>query len=528
MEFVNSAKGAAFVLVLSALASGHGAPSGTSVPPHLASLFTTVSGEMDNVTAPVVKGAIPEWVSVTKIQNGFGKFEGDSGFAFTYLFDVMSYVAKWRVSAGKVSFSNRFIESQYLGISKTKTPAFRTFGGVTPSMGPMDVAKALVHLTSDNYNVNIQLYGRHLFAISDMAGQMEMDADDLSTRGLYKFNDSLTQTTSMITCAHPTQLHGDRYLYNYLVSVMGNFPHVKAMSKYQIFRIDTSVPEGTPLRREVVLELPIPSGEIPYMHQFANTPNYLVLMQFPLHWSIPGIIGSTRILPNMHWHTNNGTKLIVIDKAKRAVVKELWYKEPVFAYHYINYFEDDAGDVVLDISLVPCGGSAGPAECKHMNSFQLSTLRNQSFTIPHGTATRFHVPVASPGTEVTATVQTNTSFDLIGLNPRSWGRPYRFAWGTGDHGEGVWWNSLVKVDMDTGATLEWYKEDHFPAEPKFIPRPGATAEDDGVLLSTVLGGDRNASYLLVLNASTMAPIAEANAPHFLPYLSHGTAMIDGF
>ena len=132
---------------------------------------------------------------------------------------------------------------------------------------------------------------------------------------------------------------------------------------------------------------------------------------------------------------------------------------------------------------------------------QLSTLRNDSFAIPHGTATRFVVPVASPGTEVRATVQTNTSFDLIGLNPRSWGHPYRFAWGTGDHGEGVWWNSLVKVDMETGATLEWYKPDHFPAEPKFVPRPGAADEDDGVLLSTVLGGDRNSSYLLMLNAS---------------------------
>lgn len=496
----------------------------SSPPPHLASLFTSVNGDVENVTAPVVSGTIPDWVSVTKLQNGFGKFEGDSGFSFNYLFDVMAYVAKWRVHEGAVTFSNKFIQSNYLAISEKTTPAYRTFGGVEPPMNLAQKTMAMIHLTSDNYNVNIQPYGKHVFAISDMAGQMEIDPDDLSTRGLYAFNDSLSKTTSMITCAHPTQLKGDRYLYNYLVSVMGNAPHFKALSKYQIFRIDTEA-DG-PLQREVIMELPIPNGYMPYMHQFANTPNYLVLMLFPLHWHIPGIITSIDILPNMLWNPGNGTKLVVIDKAKRAVVKELYYKEAVFAYHYINYFENDAGDIVMDISLVPCDGSSGPANCKHMNSFQLNTLRNDSFAIPHGKATRFVVPVASPGTEVTATLQTNTSFDLIGLNPAHYGKPYRFAWATGDHGEGVWWNSLVKVDMETGATLEWYKEDHFPAEPKFIPRPGATAEDDGVLLSTVLGGDRGKSYLLVLNASTMEPIAEANAPHFLPYLSHGTAMID--
>ena len=127
---------------------------------------------------------------------------------------------------------------------------------------------------------------------------------------------------------------------------------------------------------------------------------------------------------------------------------------------------------------------------------------------------------------MTATVQTNTSFDLIGLNPRSWGRPYRFAWGTGDHGEGVWWNTLVKVDVDTGETVTWYEKDQFPTEPNFIPRPGATDEDDGVLVSQVLGGDIGTSYLLVLDAKTMKPLAKVKAPHFLPYVSHGFSEAD--
>ena len=66
----------------------------------------------------------------------------------------------------------------------------------------------------------------------------------------------------------------------------------------------------------------------------------------------------------------------------------------------------------------------------------------------------------------------------------------------------------------------------FPTEPDFLPAPGATSEDDGVLVSNVLSGDLNTSYLLVLNATTMEPLARALAPHYLPYVSHGFACMD--
>ena len=65
------------------------------------------------------------------------------------------------------------------------------------------------------------------------------------------------------------------------------------------------------------------------------------------------------------------------------------------------------------------------------------------------------------------------------------------------------------------------KDDHYPSEVSFLPRPGATAEDDGVLISTVLGARLGKSYLLVLNATDLSQIATADAPEFLPFPSHG-------
>lgn len=37
----------------------------------------------------------------------------------------------------------------------------------------------------------------------------------------------------------------------------------------------------------------------------------------------------------------------------------------------------------------------------------------------------------------------------------------------------------VKVDIDTKEVKVWSEKDHYPSEPVFVPRPGATDEDDG-------------------------------------------------
>jgi carotenoid cleavage dioxygenase-like enzyme len=488
-------------------------------------LFVSVKGDVENMTVEVERlsgDGIPDWVHATKFNNGFGKYEG-KGFAFNYLFDVMAYVAKWRIDGNKVSFSNKFVNSSYYQKSKESVPTFRTFGGVTPPMNTAEKLATLAHLLSDNLNVNIMKFGNHLVTLSDMAGQVEIDQLNLNTLGRLTFNDTLTSKFTLITCAHPSKLPGDPFIYNYHVHVMGNMPHIGKMNRWEFYRIDTS--KGDTLSRELMLTVPIVNGKSPYMHSFAHTPNYIVTFEFPLEWDVMKIIISTNILPDLTWRPENGTHVKVIDKNTWKIVKS-YYIEPVFAYHHVNAYEDDSGDVVVDITTVPCENSTGKASCEHMNAFELKTLRNNSWSIPSNVFKRFHVPVKGGGDKVTSEVLSKTSFDLPHINPKFVGHKHKYVYATGDHGEGVWWNTLVKVDVDTGETVTWYEKDQFPTEPNFIPRPGATDEDDGVLVSQVLGGDIGTSYLLVLDAKTMKPLAKVKAPHFLPYVSHGFSEAD--
>jgi hypothetical protein len=131
----------------------------------------------------------------------------------------------------------------------------------------------------------------------------------------------------IISCAHPTQLPNDPYMYNYQAQLFGNAPHHReGAHKLQFYRVDTT---KEPLTREVMIDIDV--QDLSYLHQFANTPNYLVLLHYPLFWQVMGIATSTEILPNMKWDASKGTKVQVIDKRTWTVTKE-YTTDATFAY----------------------------------------------------------------------------------------------------------------------------------------------------------------------------------------------------
>jgi carotenoid cleavage dioxygenase-like enzyme len=106
------------------------------------------------------------------------------------------------------------------------------------------------------------------------------------------------------------------------------------------------------------------------------------------------------------------------------------------------------------------------------------------------------------------------------------GRDYRYAYGVGCHGGGPaaerdFLNQLVKLDVRDNTDLEWHEPGCYPGEPVFVPAPGASAEDDGVVLSVVLDSTTGTSFMVVLDARTWQELARAVVPHAIPFGFHG-------
>lgn len=87
-------------------------------------------------------------------------------------------------------------------------------------------------------------------------------------------------------------------------------------------------------------------------------------------------------------------------------------------------------------------------------------------------------------------------------------------------------SKICKLDVSTKEALIWKGSDTlYPGECQFIPRPGSTEEDDGVILSIVLESDETKPhFLLILDGKSFKELARAqihiNEAH-IPATIHG-------
>ena len=155
-----------------------------------------------------------------------------------------------------------------------------------------------------------------------------------------------------------------------------------------------------------------------------------------------------------------------------------------------------------------------------IDQLYLARLRASAPITATGTLTRFHIPLASDA-PVTRRALADVPLELPRINyERHAGKPYRYVWGTGiqsrrrfprfhrqDRHRDRRGRALVRGGPLSGR-----------AGLRALARP-PEAEDDGVLLSVVLDIDKERSFLLVLDAASLAEMARADsaARHPLPF-----------
>jgi carotenoid cleavage dioxygenase len=86
------------------------------------------------------------------------------------------------------------------------------------------------------------------------------------------------------------------------------------------------------------------------------------------------------------------------------------------------------------------------------------------------------------------------------------------------------WSAVRRYDLERGRfDTRSFGPGSGAGEPLFIPRSGASAEDDGWVIVLVYDATRNASDFYVLDARNIAgePVATVRLPHRVPYGFHG-------
>jgi torulene dioxygenase len=85
-------------------------------------------------------------------------------------------------------------------------------------------------------------------------------------------------------------------------------------------------------------------------------------------------------------------------------------------------------------------------------------------------------------------------------------------------------NSIVKGDVtERKVVAKWSAPGVYTTEAQFIPRPGATEEEDGVLFTVLYDSNIDKSVVALLNPRALTLIGNVTLDFVIPYHSHGVS-----
>lgn len=448
-----------------------------------------------------VRGELPAWLTGSLLRNGPGTFQVGSQ-RYRHWFDGLAMLHRFTIDAGRVSYANRFLETESYRAARDEGriayPEFAT----DPCRSLFARAMAVFDpQVTDSAKVNIARVAEHYLALAETPIQVEFDPETLRTVGVTGWD---TSTFGRMTTVHP-HLDESRHEAINLVTRYG------AVSSYVFRRVDTRDPgllQGETISSRAVRE---PS----YIHSFGMSERHLVLVEFPLVVNPLSLLLWLRpYIENFRWKPDRGTRIHVFDRATGKHVRSAT-ADPFFAFHHVNAHDAEDGSVVVDLVAYD--------DASVIESFYLHRLAEPDVRIPPGTLRRLRVPLHGPDERLRAEQLSPSGIELPNIDYARFNtsRDLRYVYGVGLRGGRGFYDQLVKIDVATGATTTWHEPDCFPGEGVFVGRPGRDAEDDGVVLSVVLDAAVGTSYLLVLDAASFSEIARAELPHPVLLGYHG-------
>ncbi len=470
---------------------GVGTSEGTGERPSYAQGFSSLGLEVRLEDLPVT-GQFPAWLTGTLIRNGPGQFEVGNE-SYKHWFDGLAMLHKFSFRHGRVSYANRFLETgdflEAVEHGRITRRAFATdpcrtiFGRVMAMFSPAAV---------DNANVNISVLADRCVALAETSLPITFDSDTLRSTGVL---DSGAESAGQLTTAHPHLDFSRRLSLNY-------WTRMGRQSRYDIVAGDDA--GATRLISSLSVDRPA------YMHTFAVTERYVVLAEFPLVVNpLRLLLAGRPFIENFRWEPERGTRFWVVSKDDGRVVRT-HQAEAFFAFHHVNAFER-GDDIVLDISAYPDPGI--------IESFYLKNIRS-AVDIPMPGVRRYHL--ARQQRDCGYEVLSSQNLELPRINyGRNSAREYQYIYGAGTRRRHNFIDELVKVDVHNGGSRTWFEEDSYPGEPVFVAAPGASREDEGVILAVVFDGKSGTSFLLALDAETFEELGRAVVPHHIPFGFHG-------
>jgi carotenoid cleavage dioxygenase-like enzyme len=461
-----------------------------------------------------VKGSIPEWVNGALFRNGPGRYRfGDKVYRHT--FDGMATVNKFQISNGQVYFSNRLLNTEMYKKAAESNNLPKMFGTPDLCSTLFDRFKAVYKPNetegNDNVNVNVVPFGSdQLYALTEERMIVRIDPNDLSIVNTENIREFLPTATAI---AHP---HVDPH---------GSWINVGLKmgkeSFYNIMKFDAKKNCNNICENGSLLAK-IPTSHkngISYVHSFGLTENYVLLFEQPLIIDFRKVLMNTvrnkALTGSVTTLKNVNTNIHVVNRHTGEVLSQKYHTDPQFTFHHINSYETADNKIVADISSY----DSSHFKLDHFDYDENASHQVEQFlTYSKSFARRVTIPLDQKKSEKShyckiKDINKNTTFELGTINyGRNNAHDYKYAYGIGTSNSPIKIIKMhVQVQNEHLETLIQSANDYsVPSEPVFVPNPNGKEEDDGVLLSLVLGNKFD--FLAVLDAKTLKEVGRAELP----------------
>ncbi|NKB36024.1 MAG: carotenoid oxygenase [Gammaproteobacteria bacterium] len=259
---------------------------------------------------------------------------------------------------------------------------------------------------------------------------------------------------------------------------------------------------------KLVKSLDIRLSGMSMVHDMALTEHYAIIFDFPVTLSFVALgLGSD--FP-FRWDEKHQARLGLLPRDGRAE-DIIWCNvSQCYAFHPVNAYEDESGNVVVDI-------------CRYDRMFAADTNGPFGDSLP-----RLDRWTVNPKTQnVSEQIIDERTQEFPRCHPELNSKPYQFAYtlAVGDRS----FPGVYKQDMKTGESSMFnFGKGRHGGEPVFVPKQSGTSEDDGYLMTFVYDETSNTSELIILDALDLnqEALARVHLPVRVPYGFHGNWIAD--
>merc|ERR1711936_575974 len=541
-------------------------------------LYQTVSEIVDPIPGQIV-GEIPAWLSGTLLRDGPGLFEFGEEKAL-HAFDGMAMIRRYHTNQAAMNYSRRLLDTDILRANREENH-YTKYGIGTPAKGGvLQRFRDMGEPGADNVVVNtLTLFG-HYYAATELPQVTEYDPDTLETLGKVDVTDKIPGIKIMTP--HPLY-DPDGTMWNIgFATGPDRDGRMTSTWRYVVFKVTppkTEKERADPwLNLEIVSELGSSrAASISYLHSFFMTEKYLIFTEQPwIFGSLPTVMVKHVVLgkslgESMYWDEYSTLKFHVMEKESGKFLPTNYEADGMGFYHIINAYEEN-DCLVLDapfkaspvsynafrteflasdphtlqeymISLGPTAGLSKrwvlpltvPEKFKHPPKLNLTESgmvdpNSYKMLIPQEdtSAGAWHVEdnLVYLQPELLAPVEQyeyHRALEFVAVNPKHWGKKYRYAYGLG-FPTGYLVGSIQKLDVHLKKfSATWEDPMCRATEPQFVPRPGGTEEEDGVVVFACLGTSESdpSTFFAILEPVNLTELGRFRVPYTTPVGFHG-------